>query len=150
MLFRRRSTNWRFSFLASQPACTCDCVDRCDQAGVTLRQLGDRPREECWGTSLKTNGLKKLFYLSIFKQLTVWMMYFYYLSDCEIHHSSCRITINWLTDWLTDWLIDWLLGWLKACSQHMNWTEQQQVDPVTRRVRWSRASASRLDWLQRN
>ena len=36
-----------------------------------------------------------------------------------------------------------------ACSQRTNWTELQQVDPVTRRVHWSRASASRLDWLQR-
>ena len=33
---------------------------------------------------------------------------------------------------------------------YTNRTELQQVDPVTRRVHWSRASASRLDWLQRN
>ena len=33
---------------------------------------------------------------------------------------------------------------------YKNRTELQQVDPVTRRVHWSRASASRLDWLQRN
>jgi len=32
----------------------------------------------------------------------------------------------------------------------LNWTDRQQVDPVTRRVHWSRASALRLDWLQRN
>ena len=36
----------------------------------------------------------------------------------------------------------------KACSQHVNWTDLQQVDPVTRRVHWSRAPVSRLDWLQ--
>ena len=36
---------------------------------------------------------------------------------------------------------------LKVCSRHLNWTELQQVDPVTRRVRCSRASASRLVWL---
>ena len=33
---------------------------------------------------------------------------------------------------------------VKACSQHMNWTDLQQVDPVARRVHWSRASMSRL------
>ena len=36
---------------------------------------------------------------------------------------------------------------LKVCSQRMNvtevdWTDLQQVDPVTRRVHWSRASAA--------
>jgi len=36
---------------------------------------------------------------------------------------------------------------VKACSQHMDWNElnwREQVDPVTRRVHWSGASASRL------
>jgi len=35
-------------------------------------------------------------------------------------------------------------------ADERNWTDLQQVDPVTRssrRVHWSRASASRLDWL---
>ena len=40
---------------------------------------------------------------------------------------------------------------LKVRSQHTNWhklnTDLQRVDPVERRVHWSRASASRLDWL---
>ena len=36
---------------------------------------------------------------------------------------------------------------LQACSQHINWTKlnwREQIDPVTRYVHWSRASASRL------
>ena len=33
---------------------------------------------------------------------------------------------------------------LKVCSQHVNWTDLQQGDPVIRRVHWSRAPASRL------
>ena len=36
---------------------------------------------------------------------------------------------------------------------HSTWTELTdllRVDPVKRRVHWSRVSASRLDWLQRN
>ena len=37
---------------------------------------------------------------------------------------------------------------VKACSQHMNSTDLQQVDPVTRRVHWLLASAARLGELQ--
>jgi len=40
-----------------------------------------------------------------------------------------------------------ILGTVRARSQRPNWTEltwPEQVDPVTRRVHWSRASASRL------
>jgi len=72
-----------------------------------------------------------------------------YLTDvlCELCHCP-NYAVYANTAWSAwSW---WSRRFITACSQHMLWTDLQQVDPVTRRVHWSRASASRLDWLQRN
>ena len=42
------------------------------------------------------------------------------------------------------------LRFVYSTRTELNRDDLQLVDPVTRRVRWSRASTSRLDWLQRN
>jgi len=36
--------------------------------------------------------------------------------------------------------------WVHGTLTQLNWTDLQQVDPVARRVHWSRASASRRNW----
>ena len=119
---------------------------------------------------------KSVSHLSVFLYFILYLgsliIRFLHFAHSMMSQLSCRVEIGGIREFLgmgfkfqTGMGWEWEWEWSHGNGREMvrkicfrtplvhstcNWTDLWRVDPVTRRVHWPRASASRLDWLQRN